>query len=331
MTSRERFLRTMAGESVDRPPLWSEGIREDVRAEWAKAGYSLDRDLDADFNIEPREQIQLEIFHRDFRIVDRGTDSAELDLAADDLARYPDDWCHLVRRCQDRDFTAGLRVSRGIFQILGVGSWSSLSPLLIAIADEPDRVRKTMDDWARFTLRVLERAFDEIDFDYVLFSEPIASNSAPVIGPQAFTRTCGEAYTRILDYARKRGVRWAMFQSYGHLTPLIGEAVRMGMDAYWGGDVALGRTPYPEIRRRFGRELALIGGIDAGMLEDDTRTLETEIRRLVTPLVADGRYIPLLDGRVRSYVSFERYRAYRQALFGVIESIAADGREEAHA
>ncbi len=330
MTSRERFLRTMAGEPADRPPLWSEGIREDVRAEWAKAGYPLDRDLDADFDIEPREQIQPEILHRDYRIVDRDSESAELDLVADDLARYPSDWNELVQRCQNRDFTAGLRVSRGIFQILGVGAWSSLSPLLVTIADEPDHVRKTMDDWSRFALQVLERAFDEIDFDYVLFSEPIASNSAPVIGPQAFARTCGEAYTRVLRYARRRGVRWAVFQSYGHLTPLLGEAVRMGMDAYWGGDVALGRTPYPELRQRFGRELALIGGIDAGLLEDDTRTLDTEIRRLVTPLVADGRYIPLLDGRVRSYVSFERYRAYRYALVGVMESLA-DRRGDAHA
>ena len=325
MTSRERFLRTMAGEPVDRPPLWSEGIREDVRAEWAKAGYPLDRDLDADFSIEPREQIQPETLHRDFRMVDRDSDSEELDLAAADPARYPDDWDDLIRKCRDRDFTAGLRVSRGIFQILGVGSWASLSPLLIAIADEPDRVRKVMDDWARFALRVLERAFDEIDFDYMLFSEPIASNSAPVIGPRAFARTCGEAYTRILRYARRRGVRWAVFQSYGHLTPLIGEAMRMGMDAYWGGDVAPARTPYPELRRKFGRELALIGGIDAGLLEEDTRTLETEIRRLVTPLVADGRYIPLLDGRVRSYVPFQRYRAYRRTLVAVIDSIAEDG------
>ncbi len=329
MTSRERFLRTIAGEPVDRPPLWSEGIREDVRAEWAKTGYPLDRDLDADFDIEPREQVQPEILHRDFRIVDRVSDSVELDLDADDLVRYPNDWSELVRRCGDRDFTAGLRVSRGIFQILGVGSWASLSPLLVTIADEPDRVRKVMDDWAQFALQVLERAFDEINFDYVLFSEPIASNSAPVIGPRAFTQTCGEAYTRILEHARRRGVRWAIFQSYGHLTPLIGEAIRMGMDAYWGGDVALGRTPYPELRRKFGRKLALIGGIDAGLLEDDTRTLGAEIRRLVAPLVADGRYIPLLDGRVRSYVPFERYRGYRYALVSVIESLA-DGEGDAH-
>ena len=104
----------------------------------------------------------------------------------------------------------------------------------------------------------------------------------------------------------------------------------MGMDAYWGGDVALGHTPYPELRRRFGRKLALIGGIDAGLLEDDTRTLDAEIRRLVAPLVADGRYIPLLDGRVRSYVSFERYRAYRYALVSEMESLA-DRRGDAHA
>ena len=325
MTSRERFLRTLAGEPADRPPLGGEGIREDVREEWAKQGYPVDGDLVKDFAIENWETVQPELGHHRFWLTSYGEDNDAFERTATDARRYPEDWDKCVSRCRDRAFPVGLNMSRGLLLTLGVEAWRSLTPVLYAVRDDPDRVAAIMDDAGRFALDVLDRAFSEIEFDYVLLREPIASNYAPVIGPWSFRATCERAYERLIGHAIRRGVRWIVFQSYGNATPLVPEALRVGCNVYWAGEVGLAGTDYLDLRRRFGGELGLIGGIDAALLERDISGMESELRRLVVPLVRGARYLPLLDGRVRANVPFSRYAAYRAELRKIVDEAAGSG------
>jgi hypothetical protein len=79
---------------------------------------------------------------------------------------------------------------------------------------------------------------------------------------------------------------------------------------------------YRHLRREFGHELRLIGGIDLDALREGKTAIRREIEEKVPPLLADGGYIPLADGRVREDVTFENYSYYRQLLKQVIESHA---------
>jgi hypothetical protein len=58
----------------------------------------------------------------------------------------------------------------------------------------------------------------------------------------------------------------------------------------------------------------LIGGIDLDALRRDKEAIRREVEEKVPPLVADGGYVPLADGRVRADVPFENYVYYRQLL-----------------
>ncbi len=324
MSSRERFLRTLAREPVDRPALWDEGIREDVREEWAKQGCPVDRDLDKEFSVDRRELVQPDMRNPRFFIRDHG-DEEDRALDADDRARYPDDWPAQVRTYRDRDFSVGLRISRGLFLTLGVEDWRTLRPVLLALADEPRRAASLMEGAACFAAKVLERAYEEVSFDYVLLSEPIASNYAPVVGPWTFRAACEGAYRFVIAQARTRGIRWVIFQSYGNTTALVPEAMAIGCNVYWAGDVRLTRTSYADLRRRH-PALGLIGGIDVDLLPRDTAAIRREVRRIVPPLVRQGAYLPLLDGRVRTYVRFDHYAAYRSALLDTVEETCASVR-----
>jgi hypothetical protein len=319
MTSRERFLRTLADEPVDRPPLGGDGIREDVLEQWASEGHN----VEAEFDAESFVTVQPNLVHSDFWLCDDRVADDDARLVADDPRRYPDDWSAQVGRFRDRDFPVGLSMSRGILLTLGVEDWRSLAPVLLTLGLDMPRVARTMVAAAEFTLSVLDRALSEVDFDYAILREPIASNAGPVIGPWSFRDACGEAYRLLIDGARSRGIEWMVFQSYGHATPLLEAALQMGLNVYWGGEVGLGRTDYHELRRRFGDELGLVGGIDAGLLERDVCEIEPELRRFVVPLMNSGRYLPMLDGRVRTGVEYERYSAYRLLLTKVVEEAAS--------
>jgi hypothetical protein len=71
---------------------------------------------------------------------------------------------------------------------------------------------------------------------------------------------------------------------------------------------------YRSIRQDFGRDLRLIGGIDLDALRKDKKTIRREIELKVPPLIKDGGYVPLADGRVREDVPFENYVYYRELL-----------------
>jgi hypothetical protein len=71
---------------------------------------------------------------------------------------------------------------------------------------------------------------------------------------------------------------------------------------------------YGDLRREFGRDLRLIGGIDTDVLRQDKPAIQREIEEKVPPLLAEGGYIPLADGRIRADIPFENYVYYRQML-----------------
>ena len=71
---------------------------------------------------------------------------------------------------------------------------------------------------------------------------------------------------------------------------------------------------YRSLRRQFGRELRLIGGVDVDTLLLSRDAIRREIKTKVPPLLAQGGYVPLADGRVRVNVPWENYVYYRQVL-----------------
>ena len=75
---------------------------------------------------------------------------------------------------------------------------------------------------------------------------------------------------------------------------------------------------YRSIRKEFGKDLRLIGGIDLDVLRQDKEAIRREIEEKVPPLIADGGYVPLADGRVRKDIPFENYLYYRRLLEEVI-------------
>jgi len=75
---------------------------------------------------------------------------------------------------------------------------------------------------------------------------------------------------------------------------------------------------YLDIRREFGRDLRLMAGIDIDSLLDDKDAVQREVERVVPPLLDNGGYIPLLDGRVRVYIPYENYEYYRNLLQKIV-------------
>jgi uroporphyrinogen decarboxylase len=87
-----------------------------------------------------------------------------------------------------------------------------------------------------------------------------------------------------------------------------------GFDCLWACEVNTASMDYRSLRQEFGARLRLIGGVDLDVLRDGRDAIRREVEEKVPPLLAQGGYVPLADGRVRKDIPFDNYVYYRQLL-----------------
>jgi len=137
------------------------------------------------------------------------------------------------------------------------------------------------------------------------------------VSPRMYQEVVLDSYKPILDVLRRRAVRTICFITYANARALVPLILDAGFNCLWACEANTEAMDYRRLRREFGRALRLIGGIDLDVLLSGPRAIRREIRSKVPPLLAQGGYVPLADGRVRRNVPFENYRCYRQALAAV--------------
>ncbi|MGD1967603.1 MAG: uroporphyrinogen decarboxylase family protein [Desulfobacterales bacterium] len=318
MSSRKRFRETMGYGMPDRVPYFEEGIRKDVLKAWRTQGLAKKADLAALFPSDFRERMEVDLEPRPKFIsrLDKMTDLKKFKRRLDptDKKRLPSRWSRRVRAWQSRDHVLMLYVHRGLFLTMGVGNWETFMELMEMLTEQPDVVRQRMQIQGEFAARLTDRILQEVAVDAIVFSEPIGGNDRPLISPKMYEDFVLTSYEPILDVIRQHNVATICFQTFANARILIPSILKWGFNCLWACEVNIAAMDYRSLRKEFGRDLRLIGGIDLDALRRDKAAIQKEIEEKVPPLIEDGGYIPLADGRVRADVPFENYVYYRRLL-----------------
>ncbi len=201
----------------------------------------------------------------------------------------------------------------GLLLTCGVEDGQSLDALAIFLADEPGLVESIMGRLAERHELLLRQARAQADFDYLHFSEPIASHHGPVIGPAMFRRYVLPYYARLIGVARELEIPLVMWESWGQVELLLPLLVEVGVDIFclrhsWGAGLDL-----RDVRRRL-PEVGLLGGVDRRWLRLSDDEMTAALRAVVPELLASGRYVPMLDDRPRPDMDLATFVAYRERL-----------------
>jgi uroporphyrinogen decarboxylase len=121
-------------------------------------------------------------------------------------------------------------------------------------------------------------------------------------------------YKPLLDIIDAHGVDIKICRTYANSRILIPSLLKFGINGLWACETNIDSMDYVSLRDEFGRDLRLIGGIDLDALRSGREAIEKEISRKVPPLLKQGGYIPLADGRIRKDISFSNYSYYRSML-----------------
>jgi uroporphyrinogen-III decarboxylase len=199
--------------------------------------------------------------------------------------------------------------------MLGVGDWDSLVAACLALLEKPKMVETLLGKTTDFYCVCLEKVLSQVAVDYASFYEPIASNTGPLISPDMFEHFALPGYKKVLGLLERYEVPLRILcTTGGDLTPLLPALIDAGINGLWISNIRSAGMEYAALRRKFGSEIALIGGIDANVLTQDPAIMRRLVQKTVAPLLHAGRYLPCLDDRPRSNISFAEYRRYREFL-----------------
>ncbi len=321
MNSRERFTKTLRTNHADRPPLFEDGIRAEVIRKWRAQGLKKNEPLNTLFTFDQREEIEpnldpLPSLSRFPNSLD-GFEKLKLRLNPHDLQRLPEDWENHTVVWKKRDYPLILRVHRGYYLTMGVYGWRRFGEANQLLVDDPRLVEAWLQAYAEFTTTLASKILREVEVDAILFSEPIGGNHGPLISPKMYASIILKSYLPILEELKTYGVKTIIYRTYANTRALLPAVVRAGFNCLWACECNPQAMDYRQIRAEFGKDLGLIGGIDSDALRSTPEDIRHAVMQVVPPLLDEGRYIPLADGRVREDVSFGNYVYYRNMLEGL--------------
>jgi len=318
MNSRQRFLETMHFGNPDRVPYFEEGIRREVLKEWKKQGLASDADLAKMFTTDQRVEIDLDV---DPHPWPRRWPSSRSELSAyaksldpTDRSRNPAGLKKQISLGESRQHVLMMRVDIGLFLIMGVDGWQRFHELMLLMHDDPGFVREMMRIHGEFVARLADRLLQDTVIDAAVFSEPIGDNHGPLISPAMYTDFVLSGYRPILEALHKHGVDTIICRTYANARMLIPALMQHGVNCLWACEINTDAMDYRSLRREFGKDLRLIGGIDLDALREGKEAIRRDVEEKVPPLLEQGGYVPLADGRVRADIPFENYVYYRQLL-----------------
>ena len=223
--------------------------------------------------------------------------------------RYPLWWDEQVRLWRTRDYPLGL-LHNGTFGLYSqLRSWVGTEPISYLFFDDPALVEEMIEFNAEFFLALVERALREVEFDFFNFFEDLAGKGGPLVSPNIFRKFFLPRYKTIIERLRRAGIKHIMFDSDGDVEALIPLMLEAGITCLWPLEQASGMDPR-RLRQRFGKDLALAGGIDKREISKDRKAIEAELNAKIPPLLESGGYIPFLDHVFPQDISYENFLYY---------------------
>jgi uroporphyrinogen decarboxylase len=224
---------------------------------------------------------------------------------ASDPARQPQGWRENdLQRWTNRDQTLALgepAQTTGFYW--RAREWMGTEGLSCALCLQPDLIHEMMEFIADFTIEVSHPFVDVIDFDYIFFSEDMAMKTGPLLSPALYREYMLPHMKRLVQFYKDHGTRYVIVDSDGDVDPLIPLLIEAGVDAIWPIERASECMDPIQIRKKYGRDLRIWGGVDKRELAKDHQAIDNHLHSLI-PLVEDGGFMPTVDHLVPPDVSY---------------------------
>lgn len=195
------------------------------------------------------------------------------------------------------------------------GGWDIARELMgeevacVAYYTQPEMMRDILETITDTAVKVLELVTEELTIDELCIHEDLAGKSGPLIGPKQFNEFIKPYYRKVWDLLSLRGTKIFDVDSDGNINPLIDSFLDSGVNMLHPMEPAAGMD-IVEIRKKYGKRLAMAGGIDKHVLRKGKEDIRKELEYKLQPLMQQGGMIFGLDHRIPNGTPLDNYRYY---------------------
>jgi hypothetical protein len=192
--------------------------------------------------------------------------------------------------------------------------------LMYAYYDSPELVHAIGEQWVKLHTGVIEQMTANAKVDAVDFWEDMSYRNGPMIGPALFKEFMSPYYRQVTDCARSRGIEVLEVDSDGNVDTLIPLFMETGVNKLLPFEVQSGMD-IREVRKKYGRNLVIEGGLDKRVLALDKCAIRDEVESKVPFLLKEGGYVPAIDHYVPPDVSLENFEYFLQLVRDIGEKV----------
>ncbi len=317
MNHVERFRAVMAGQCVDRLPIWEWAMWwDETIARWRSEGLPADLesvfDISQYFGLDPYQQFWFSTTDPTIEAVQHHVEGIVSDM--DDYLRirpqlFPDHSAAIesMRAWADRQ----ARGEAVVWITLEGYFWfprtlMGFTKISLAFYDQPELLHRINQDLTDFNLQILERVARVCVPTFATIAEDMSYNHGPMISERHFDEFIAPYYRQIIPRLHDLGAV-VLADTDGDVTKLVPWLMREGLHGVLPLERQAG-VDGMQLRESF-PALSMIGHYNKMVMNQGEDAIRREFDRLV-PLMKSGRFIPSVDHQTPPGVSLDQYRTY---------------------
>lgn len=267
------------------------------------------------------ETISIDHYGRQMRLIKK---SATLPLPLNHPVENWEDWLkikHWYAFSEERINPERLQKAKelrdkGYLTILGIpGGFDEPRQLMgeenlcVACYEEPELIGDMLTTIGDTCVKVIERVGEVVSIDNLTIHEDMAGKSGPLFGPSQVLEFLKPYYLKAWNAARQTSAKLFSQDSDGNMNAVIDAFIECGLNAIYPCEPNAGMD-IVEIRKKYGKQLMLKGGIDKFALRKDPEAIRRELEYRICPETLGGGTVFALDHRIPNGVPIENYRYY---------------------
>ncbi|HOL50369.1 MAG TPA: uroporphyrinogen decarboxylase family protein, partial [bacterium] len=195
-----------------------------------------------------------------------------------------------------------------------IRNWLTMEGACYLLVDDEALFDEIVETNAEICYQAVKTTLETgVQFDFGHFWEDICFKNGPLISPDVFRKKIGPHYRRICDLLNKYGIDIVSVDCDGWIDALVPVWLDNGVNTMFPIEVGTWNGNIKPWRKKFGKSIRGVGGMNKVVFSKDKKAVYNEIRRLLE-LVELGGYIPCPDHRIPPDAKWELVVYYCQEM-----------------
>jgi len=209
---------------------------------------------------------------------------------------------------EHKDRPRGITLGSIIGDIRSMTSVLGMSYLMYD--EDEDLLADIIDAYADMQYKCIEAVLNTgVKFDFAHYWEDICFKNGPLVAPDKFEELCAKHYKKRNDLCHKHGIDIISLDCDGVVEQLLPVWFENGVNTMFPIEVGVWGDQFEPARKRFGKGMLGVGGMDKRVLREDKAAVDAEIERMKR-ISSMGGFIPCPDHLLMPGTKFELVQYY---------------------